>query len=373
MTRALDRTSAPVVLADTMLHTEPLEPTWHDGWFYFQLSDRGAVHVYRARPGQPPECVIGGRRVVGPASVAAGLVAFVSTSPDDPVSLRVATVDGGREQVLFEPNPWMRERALGRLRTLDLRYEGEAIDAWALLPPGAPEGERLPTLLYIHGGPHAAYGWSFPFVFTILAGAGYALVFCNPPGSQSYTEEFARRVRCAWGEVDFPCFMALVDHAIDAGIADPDRLGVGGASYGGFSTLWTIAHTDRFKAAVSMRPVSLLQAFYGASDIGWNFGATEMGAEPWEDPDRYEQLSPASHLDRVTTPLRLIASTGDLRTPLEEAENVFVRLRKMEREVDLLIFHSEPHGLVVLGRPWNRVRHMRAVLEWFDRHIGRAR
>src|ERR1041385_4470967 len=279
-------------------------------------------------------------------SVAAGQVAFISSGPDDPLSLRVATVDGGRERVVFEPNPWVREeRSLGTLRTLDFEHGGEAIDAWALLPPGHVEGRPVPTLLYVHGGPHAAYGWSFPFVFQVLAGAGYALVFCNPPGSQSYTEEFASRVKAAWGELDFPYFMALVDHAIEAGIADPDRLGVGGASYGGFSTLWAVGHTDRFKAAVAMRPVASLQAMYGASDISWDFVSTELGAEPWEDRALYDRLSPLTYVDNVTTPLRLIAGTGDLRTPAEEAENVFVRLRKLGREVDLVVFHGEPHGM----------------------------
>lgn len=369
LTRELDRTSTPVVLSDTLLGPEVADPVWHDGWWYFQVADRGTVHIYRGRSAQPSECILGGRRVVGSCTVAAGLIAFVSTAPDDPVSLRVATVDGGREHIVFEPNPWMSDVALGTLRPLDLEHEGDAIDAWALLPPGASEGERLPTLLYIHGGPHAAYGWSFTFVFQVLAGAGYAVVYCNPPGSQTYAEEFSRRVRCAWGELDFPCFMALVDRAIETGIADPERLGVGGASYGGFSTLWAITHTDRFKAAVSMRPVSTLQAFFGSSDVGWSFGATEMGAEPWEDPAAYERLSPASYLQRVTTPLRLIASTGDLRTPAEQAEQVFVRLRKLRREVDMVLFHGEPHAVVVQGRPWNRVRHMRAVLEWFDRHL----
>jgi dipeptidyl aminopeptidase/acylaminoacyl peptidase len=227
----------------------------------------------------------------------------------------------------------------------------------------------VPTVLYIHGGPHAAYGWSFPFVFQVLAGAGYAVVYCNPPGSQTYSEEFSGRVCRAWGEADFPCFMALVDRAIEAGIADPDRLGVAGASYGGFSTLWAITHTERFKAAVSMRPVSAAQGFYGSSDIGWSFGASEMGAEPWEDPAAYERLSPTTYLDRVTTPLRLIAGTGDLRTPAEQAEQVFIRLRKMGREVDLVVFNGESHGMVVQGKPWNRVRHMRAVREWFDRYL----
>jgi len=373
ITGRLDRTSSLAVLGDTLGGRDVPDLSWHDGWCYFEVSDRGATHVYRAQAGRVPECVIGGRRVVGGMSVAAGHVAFISSGPDDPLSLRVATVDGGRERVVFEPNPWVREeRSLGTLRTLDFEHGGEAIDAWALLPPGYVEGRPVPTLLYVHGGPHAAYGWSFQFVFQVLAGAGYAIVYCNPPGSQSYTEEFARRVKAAWGELDFPYFMALMDHAIEAGIADPDRLGMGGASYGGFSTLWAVGHTDRFKAAVAMRPVASLQAMYGASDVSWDFVSAELGAEPWEDPALYDRLSPLTYLDNVTTPLRLIAGTGDLRTPAEEAENVFVRLRKLGREVDLVVFHGEPHGMVVTGKPWHRVRHMRAVLEWFDRHIGGA-
>jgi dipeptidyl aminopeptidase/acylaminoacyl peptidase len=370
LTRGLDRTSAASVLADTMPPSDLFDPTWHDGWWYFLLGDRGAVHLYRARPGQPPECLVGGRRVIGSISIASGLTAFTCTALDEPISLRVATVDGGRERVLFDPNPWMGEVALGRIEAFPLERDGEAIDAWALRPPGAAAAGRVPTLLYIHGGPHAAYGWAFPFVFQILAGAGYAIVYCNPPGSQTYSEEFAGRVVHGWGEVDFPCFMALVDRAVESGLADPARLGVGGASYGGFSTLWAITHTDRFRAAVAARPVADLRAFYGSSDVGWDFGAAEVGAEPWEDPARFDRLSPITYLEQVTTPLRLIAGTGDLRTPAEQAEQVFIRLRKMGKEVDLVVFHGEAHGMVVQGRPWNRVRHMRAVRDWFDGHLG---
>src|SRR5262249_38599004 len=302
-------------------------------------------------------------------SVTAGVLAFVSTSPEDPVSLRVATLDGGRERVLFEPNPWVCDLALGRLEALELEHDGEPIDAWALVPPGARAGERVPTLLDIPGGPHGGYGLSVPFGLHGLAGGGFGGGFRNPPGRQDYAEGFPRRGRGGGGDVDFPVFMALVDRAIEAGFADPDRLGVGGASYGGFSTLWTITHTDRFRAAVSMRPVADLAPFYGASDIRWSFGAAAVGAEPWEDPAHYARMSPATYLDRVTTPLRLIAGTSDLRTPAEEAEQVFTRLRKMGREVDLVVFHGESHAVVVQGRPWNRVRHMRAVLEWFDAHL----
>ncbi len=368
--RGLDR---PVggggVLADTLPSAEPADPIWWHGQVYFEVADRGRVHLYRLRPGGEPEPVLVGDRVVRGWSVAGGRIAFVTTSPEEGVSLRVADADGGAEGVLFDPNPWLKERALGTLRRLEVRRDGCTIDGWALLPPGYREGERVPTLLYIHGGPHAAYGWSFQFVFQVLAGAGYGVVFCNPPGSQSYSEEFSLSLAGAWGERDFPWLMALADRAVEAGFADPERMGVGGASYGGYATLWVISHTDRFRAAVCARPVSTLEGFYGSSDVAWEFAPGEIGAHPWQDPERYRRLSPLTHLDLVTTPVRLIAGTADLRTPVEEAEQVYVRLRRMDKDADLVIFPGESHLITVNGRPWNRVRHMRYVQEWFDRYL----
>jgi dipeptidyl aminopeptidase/acylaminoacyl peptidase len=144
---------------------------------------------------------------------------------------------------------------------------------------------------------------------------------------------------------------------------------VTGASYGGFSTLWVIGHTDRFRAALSMRPVSELQGFYGSSDIGWNFGEHSFAAEPWEDPELFRRLSPVTYIEKMKTPLRIIASNGDLRTPLEQAEQIYVRMLKLGREVELTIFHGEPHALTTMGKPWNRVRQMQSVLEWWGRYL----
>jgi dipeptidyl aminopeptidase/acylaminoacyl peptidase len=371
-TRELDRSAFPLILTDTTPGREALDPIWSsDGSaVHFEIGDAGCCHLYRvAASGGKPERVLGGRRLVLQPSLGGKTLAFISTAPDEPASLRTSSADGGAEIVLHDPNPWVRERALGETRGFQFELDGNRVDAWAILPPGLSEGERAATLLYIHGGPHSAYGWGFHLIDQILAGAGYALVECNPPGSQTYSESFAAVLRGAWGELDFPYFMRLVDVAVEKGFADPERLGVGGASYGGYSTLWVVTHTDRFKAAVSMRPVANLSSFYGSSDIGWDFGPRSMRREPWEDPELFQRLSPVTHLERVTTPLRLIGSTGDLRTPVEQAEQVFVALRKMKKETDLVIFHGEPHAVVVQGKPWNRVRHMRYVLDWFDRHL----
>ena len=372
VTAGIDRSVWAGVLADMLPAREAAELQWApDGALYFPLTDRGRIHVYRLPPGGQPEVVVGGDRVVAAYSLGGDRLAFLSTAFDDPLSLRVAAADGSGEQAVHEANPWLRDKALGEARPLSFEHEGRTVDGWAVLPPGY-EGGRVPAILYIHGGPHAAWGWSFSHVMQAMAGQGYAVLFCNSPGSQTYEEEFASSLTGRWGELDFPVWMAFVDKAVADGIADPDRLGVAGASYGGFSTLWVIGHTDRFKAAISMRPVSDLQAFYGSSDIGWSFGATSFASEPWSDPELYRRLSPVTYVDRMTTPLRLIGSTGDLRTPLEQAEQVYVRLLKMGREVDLLIFEGEPHALTTAGRPWNRVRHLRAILEWWDRHLKAA-
>jgi dipeptidyl aminopeptidase/acylaminoacyl peptidase len=371
VTCGLDRSVASVVLMDTIPVGEVLDPVWsQDGReIVFQVSDGGGVHLYRVREGAAPEPLVAGRRCVPFFTYRAGVLAFISTAPDDPVSLRISSADGSNEKVLFDPNPWVKKRAIGKLTVQPVAVFGREIDGWMITPPGYKKGTRVPTLLYIHGGPHAAYGWTFPFVFQILAGAGYAIVFCNPPGSGSYTEDFATEVHAAWGEVDFPFFMAAVDKAVAAGVADPDRLGVGGASYGGFSTLWVVTHSSRFKAAVSARPVSDLHSFHGVSDIGWIFSKREFKVDPWEDPARYWHFSPVSHLRSVTTPLRLIACLSDFRTPYGQAEEVFTMLKRMGKETDLVLFHGESHAVVVQGKPWNRVRHMRAVLEWFDRYL----
>jgi dipeptidyl aminopeptidase/acylaminoacyl peptidase len=337
---------------------------------YTPMTNGGRIGVVRYESaGGAFKPVLSGDRVILAYSLAAGKVAFLSTSFDDPLTLRTAKVDGTDEHVVYEPNPWLRERALGQVRVMNFEHAGRTIDAWAMLPPGY-QGGRIPTLLNIHGGPHFAFGWNFSVITQTMAGQGYAVLACNSPGSQTYDEEYSLSLTGRWGELDFPVWMALVDKAVLEGIADPERLGVMGASYGGFATLWVIGHTDRFRAAVAINPVSNLESMYGSSDIGWIFETGSIGAEPWENPELYRRLSPLTYAERMTTPLLISSSSGDLRTPLEQAQQVYARLLKLGREVELIVFHGEPHGMSIAGKPWNRVRRMRAMLEWWKRHLS---
>jgi dipeptidyl aminopeptidase/acylaminoacyl peptidase len=244
------------------------------------------------------------------------------------------------------------------------------IQGWLMKPVGYVEGQRYPTVLEIHGGPHGMYGNAYFHEFQVLAAAGYAVVYCNPRGSQGYGQEFVRYTHGRWGEKDLPDVMAAVDHAIAQGVADPDRLGVTGGSYGGFMTNWVIGHSDRFKAAVTQRCVSNMLSFYGTSDIGSTFGDYEVGAGfAWDNPEEYLRMSPITYVQNMRTPLRIIHSEQDYRCPIEQAEQLYVALKMLDREVDFVRFPNENHNLSRSGKPKHRVERLNYIVGWFQEHL----
>ena len=152
-----------------------------------------------------------------------------------------------------------------------------------------------------------------------------------------------------------PDVMAAVDWAIAQGYIDENRLGITGGSYGGFMTLWMIGHTDRFKAAVTQRCVSNLHSFYGTSDIGFTFGEYEFGGTAWERQEHFLKYSPISYVANMTTPLLITHSEEDYRCPIEQAEQVFISLKRLGREVEFVRFPNENHNLSRTGKPKHRV------------------
>jgi len=207
------------------------------------------------------------------------------------------------------------------------------IYAWILKPVGFREGVRYPLVLEIHGGPHAMYSNVYFHEFQLLAAQGYVVLYPNPRGSQGYGQQFLSSTRCAWGEADMPDLMGALDAALAPGYVDPHLLGVTGGSYGGFLTNWLIGHSDRLKAAVTQRSVSNLISFDGTSDIGFHFAEHEIGGTPWEEPERYRRLSPLTDAPQMTTPLLILHSEQDYRCPIEQAEQLFVWLKKLGRTV----------------------------------------
>ena len=339
-----------------------------DGTLHFLVVDAACSHVYRLRDGMP-EPVITGRRVVGDVSFGGDRIAFSASAPERCNAIYVCDRDGGGETLVYDPNPWLAERALGEIRhfpvTLD---DGFAMDTWVVLPPDHAGG-ALPAILDIHPGPHSSFPWDFKLDHRIWASAGYAVISCNQPGSQGYGEAYASVLDGAWGEVDTPAYLAAVDEAVRLGLVDNDRVGVTGATYGGFAALWCAAHTDRFKAVVTNRAMSDLTMMYSDSDIGWSFFPALLGAEPWEDPELYTRLSPITYAEQIEAPVRLLAFNGNLRTTVAQSEGVFLRLRKLGRTTDLLVFPPGSNTVLMPNRPWSKIQMYTATLEWFDRYV----
>ena len=368
LSEALDRSCAPL----------ELPPLWSpDGqWVTFAAEDEGALSVYRVRAGEgaKPEPVVAGERVVTGVSLSADgrRLAFAATDPVSPVEVFTCGADGRDERALTDLNTaWKADVALSRPERFRFERAGLTLDGWLMKPAGWREGERYPALLNIHGGPHAQYGWGFFDEFQVQTGAGHTVIYLNPRGSQGYGEAFTRAVVGDWGGGDFADVMAGLDEALRrAPWIDPERLGVLGGSYGGFLTSWTVGHTDRFRAACSERAVNYHPSMFGTSDIGHLFNEVEIGGLPWEMPDKYAERSPLIHAKDIHTPLLILHSEDDLRCPIEQAEQLFVALKKQRKDVTFVRFPDESHELSRSGKPRHRLERFRIILEWFTQRLA---
>lgn len=378
LTDSLDRNVGEGVTGDTSSGSDPDLAWTPDGkGIYFKLGDRGNSHLYRIdAAGGDSKLILGGRRAIKDFTLSAdgSKIAYVNCTTTNPSDVFVCSADGSNETQLTSANAeFFSSVAISEPEEITFQSNAEdkaEIHGWIMKPIGYQEGQRYPMVLEIHGGPHGQYGNVYFNEFQLLAAQGYVVVFTNPRGSTGYGNAFTKATIGAWGDVDLPDQMAAVDWAIEQGYADPNRLGVTGGSYGGFMTNWVVGHTDRFKAAVTQRCVSNLYSFYGTSDIGFHFGEREVGdKKPWEDRDAYEKMSPITYMKNVTTPLLIIHSEQDYRCPIEQAEQVFVQLKRLGKEVEFVRFPNENHELSRGGQPKHRVERLQYILGWFASHL----
>ena len=251
--------------------------------------------------------------------------------------------------------------------------DGVKVQGWIVKPNGYKEGDKYPLVLEIHGGPHWAYGFklgSAEHEFQLLARNGYVVVYTNPRDSIGYGEEFAGIVEGNWGSRDYQDLMEAVDHVLENyGYVDPERLGVAGGSFGGFMTNWTVTHTKRFKAAVTMRSVASWYSQVALSDVGWGRIGVGSGLDPWDIPEQYLDRSPLTYVADIETPLLIIHSENDYRCPMPEGEKLFVALKRLKKKVEFIRFYNEPHGLSSRGKPSHRTARLRHILRWFDKYL----
>ena len=364
----------------------PRPPAWSaDGErLIFVAGNAGETHAYRVgrEGGEVWPLTAGARRVAAisldPTVADGGRFACAVSDPVTPFEIALVGT-GVPERVLTGFNDALvAELALGLPEPFVVpSADGTEVHGWVLkptapveTPAGGTAGPLVPAILEIHGGPHGMYGSSLFLEFQVLASRGYAVVYANPRGSVGYGEAFARGLHAAWGVNDLPDLQACVDHALAIAPIDPARLGVAGGSYGGYMTNWVISHDDRFRAAVTQRTISNLVSMYGTDDIAVRSLDVEFGGPPWgPNADVYVALSPLTHVERITAPLLILHAEEDHRCPMEQAEQLFIALKRLGREVELVRFPGESHGLTRSGTPKHRQEHMRRLVAWFDRHL----
>jgi dipeptidyl aminopeptidase/acylaminoacyl peptidase len=249
-----------------------------------------------------------------------------------------------------------------RIRSQD----GHDIHGWTLYARGS--ARRAPAVLLVHGGPYAMYGWTFFHEIQMLAAAGYHVFYANIRGSAGYGREFLRALAGRWGFADFRDLTTVADWVESRPWVARDRIGIAGVAYGGTLTNWTIGHTGRFRCAVSTQSVTDFVSMYGTSSLGWSL-QPEFEAPPWDAHERYWRTSPLAFAPHMRTPLLLLHADADDRCPVSQAEELFVALQVLGRDVELVRFAGEGHALLKSGRPHNRLERLRCVLDWFERKL----
>lgn len=356
-------------------------PTWsEDGTrVYVQVSENGNTHLKSVSVDGSDgslHTIIGEDGVVGRFSFDDRQSKIVYLHADITELAEVWTAD------LEEPQPTklsyvneslLQELDLGEIEEVWLEGPaGNDLHGWILRPPGFESRQTYPAIVEIHGGPRTQYGNFFMHEFYFLAAQGYVIAFCNPRGSRGYGEDHARAIVNDWGSADYDDLMAWTDFAEDQPYIDRERMGVTGGSYGGYMTNWIIGHTHRFGAAVTQRCVSNLISMYGSSDMNWAFQHEFGDQPPWETFENYWRQSPISHIGSATTPTLVIHSENDLRCPIEQGEQVFVALKRLGVDTEMVRFPEEPHGLSRGGRTDRRIERLEHILRWFDRYLKPA-
>lgn len=248
--------------------------------------------------------------------------------------------------------------------------KGMSLDYWIVKPSGYKKGKKYPAILDIHGGPKTVYGEVYYHEMQVWASEGFAVIFCNPRGSDGKGNDFAD-IRGKYGDTDYQNIMDCLDAALEKNdYIDEDNLFVTGGSYGGFMTNWIIGHTDRFKAAATQRSISNWTTMYATSDIGYYFAIDQTGADPFIEYEKMWNQSPMKNYNKIQTPTLIIHSDRDYRCNIIEAYQLFTSLKFQEIESRLVIFKNENHELTRSGRPDHRLRSLDEITNWFKSHIN---
>lgn len=335
-------------------------------WIWFTFDERGGRHLARVRVADGRiERVVEGDLVVSAFDLdrAGNAIVRANNTNDVPELYRVTR--NRLERLTHTNDDYLRSLALGEKTKASFESaDGTIVEAFITTPPDYVEGRRYPAILNIHGGPVGQFEWGYDFATQFFAANGYVVVEPNPRGSTGRGQAFIRAIYRTWGITDYDDVIAAVDHAVEAGLADPDRLAVTGYSYGGYMTNVVITRTDRFKAAASGAGHAYIVANYG-HDIYQKWYNWELGP-PWENREAYDRLSPLLHAGKVVTPTIFLGGRLDWNVPILNSELFYQSLRTRGVPTRLVVYPNTHHGG---WRPAFRKDYLERVLAWFDEHV----
>jgi dipeptidyl aminopeptidase/acylaminoacyl peptidase len=335
-------------------------------WIYFGLEDSAERHLARieAARGNLERPIDGQREVTAYTMSPQGRVAALISEPHMPGEIFMLE-RGGPQQLTFTNDSLVAALRLAEVENVHFTSrDGTEVEGFVFLPPGFDRRLRYPTLLRIHGGPVSQYDFGFSFEAQLFAAHGYVVVMVNPRGSSGYGQEFSLGIYQDWGNKDFEDVMAGIDYAIQQGYADPDRLGVGGWSYGGILTNYVITKTDRFKAAITGASEVLYIANYGHDHYQrqWEM---ELGL-PWENRELWERISPFNYVQNIVTPTLIMGGEVDWNVPIQNSEQLYQALKRLGRTTQLVVYPGQHHGIRIPS--YQKDRYER-YLAWYDKYV----
>jgi dipeptidyl aminopeptidase/acylaminoacyl peptidase len=294
-----------------------------------------------------------------------GKIIVRASTPDRPYEIFAVEKDKLRD-VTKQTEAFLKDVRVARVDETKFKSaDGTEIHGFVVNPLDVTAGTKPPALLRPHGGPQSQYACEFQFEAQLFAANGYAVILPNPRGSTGRGEKFAMGIYADWGHRDVQDDLAAVDDAVARGVADPDRLGVGGWSYGGISTNYLIATTTRFKAATSGASISNVLAGYGTDQYILDY-ENELGV-PWKNAETWTRISyPFLHADKIKTPTLFLCGEADFNVPLLNTEQMYEALRSQGIPTELVIYPGQNHGL---RKPSYIIDRYKRYLDWYAKWI----
>lgn len=350
---------------------------WMDEHLYFVSTKGYSAHLYRLCENGSVEEVIEGNGSVDEYAFGEEEIYYIGLRDMRPQEIYCRSQKEGKEsdQRISEFNAFIAEKdkLIFPEHFIVTDKDGYEIDAWMMRPRHMKSDKKYPMILDVHGGPKTVYGEVYYHEMQYWASEGYAVLFCNPRGSDGKGNRFAD-IRGVYGGVDYDNLMQVVDEAlVKYPFIDAENLFVTGGSYGGFMTNWIVGHTNRFKAAATQRSIANWVSMYGTTDIGYYFAPDQTGADPWNGYEAMWAQSPMKYADQVVTPMLVIHSEEDYRCWLAEGIQMFTALKYHGVDARLVIFKGENHELTRSGRPDHRLRSMKEIFGWFEKYYKKIK